>query len=234
MGTNRITFLKTSDSVSDVYAPTPAATNIPEWYKKQESYIDGIKTLPDVGQGRTKATVKKCMPVFDAITQGYLIYSFGDVEVTQRLDTDGPYFRWTTDFDAILFHPASQASSYLPKDSPPIPKWNNPWAIKTPKGYSSFITSPVYRNNIFETMEGVVDTDTYNLPILFLFKLKDPNFTGVIPAGTPIAQIFPFKREKWNMEIAKNKDLLSSQQTLMDSKFYDRYKSMFRQEKKYT
>ena len=47
----------------------------------------------------------------------------------------------------------------------PYPKWINPWAIKTPAGYSVYFKPPAHNpNQWFEILEGVVDTDTYSAP----------------------------------------------------------------------
>jgi hypothetical protein len=85
-------------------------------------------------------------------------------------------------------------------------------------------------------MEGVVDTDTYNAPVNFPFVLKNVNFEGLIPAGTPIAQVIPFKREEWKMQIGTEKDLEKQSDSIkgLRSKMFDSYKSQYRHIKKYT
>ncbi len=55
----------------DIDQPKPASQFIPKWYKNLESYIGGNKK-PD-GDGKAQVTIKKCIPVFDAITAGYII-----------------------------------------------------------------------------------------------------------------------------------------------------------------
>jgi hypothetical protein len=52
----------------------------------------------------------------------------------------------------------------------------------------------------FISVNGVVDTDKYNLNVQFPFFIKD-NFTGIIEKGTPIVQIIPIKRESWAREV---------------------------------
>ena len=48
-------------------------------------------------------------------------------------------------------------------------------------------------------MVGVIDTDTLNTGSNAPFVLRK-NFAGLIPKGTPMFQIFPFKRESWVAE----------------------------------
>ena len=73
--------------------------------------------------------------------------------------------------------------------------------MELPPGYSALYTQPLNRFELpFLTMGGIVDNDKVHLPgTMPFFVLK--SFTGVLPAGTPYAQIFPFCREHWSAEI---------------------------------
>lgn len=222
--------------VPEEYSPKPASNFVPEWYKKLESYIGGDKK-PN-GEGKTNITVKRCMPVFDAITNGYIILSSADVFVSQRETEDGtiqPYFEWSN-YGLIQFHPAVQAPEHPNRNNHmAYPKWINPWAIKTPKGYSVLFTQPMHRESPFTILPGIVDTDTYTAPVNFPFVLNDVNFEGLIPAGTPIAQVIPFKRDKWKMSLGTQAEFIEQQQVAnrLQTKFFDAYKSIFRQPKEY-
>jgi hypothetical protein len=229
MENKRIIFTKTK-SIPDEYKPIPASAILPEWYKKMQSYTDNTKTPGEVNS--TKATIKKCLPVFDAITAGYLILSPADVYVTSK--EDGPWFQWTA-FDLIEFHPIRQAPSHPLHNGHIYPKWNNPWSIKTPKGYSTMFTSPLHRDLPFTILTGIVDTDKYTAPVNFPFVLKDPKFEGLIPAGTPIAQVIPIKRDDWRMELGNEDDLDSAKNVITNlrTKFYDAYKNKFWDKKTY-
>ena len=109
------------------------------------------------------------------------------------------------------------------------------WSIKTPKGYSCLFVQPFHRESIFTIMPGVVDTDLYTGPVNFPFVLNDPNFEGLIPRGTPIAQVIPFKRDDWYMEFGKEKEINEQSDTVKNLRtlFFDSYKTMFRQKKQY-
>jgi hypothetical protein len=237
LGDKRVVFTNTNQFVSDHYKPIPASKNIPEWYKLQESFLDGNnKKAPFPEDGHTTlATIKKCMPIFDALSCGYLLVTSCDISVSQ---VDGePYYTWvTSDYDAIQFHPIKQASNYPVKNATSaLPKWVNPWGIKTPKGYSVLITAPFHRNNVFEAMPAVIDTDRYDVPANIVFQLSDIKFEGLVPAGTPIAQVIPFKRDSWSMDLGGEKDLQEKDNNikLLNSLFYDKYKIFFRQKKEY-
>jgi hypothetical protein len=224
-----IKFTNTSD-FNNLEKPVPASTILPEWYKKTESYMSGKKT--PTGNGNTDATIKKCMPVFDAITSGYIIVLPADVYVSIK---DGQqYFEWSN-FGLVSFHPIEQAPEHPNRKPHAYPKWNNPWAIKTPNGYSTLFVQPFHRESIFTILPGIVDTDSYTAPINFPFVINDPLFEGYISKGTPIAQVIPFKRDSWKMEFGKEKEL-NEQKNIkiqLETKFFDRYKSMFWNKKEY-
>jgi hypothetical protein len=225
--------------VDSAFFPKPATFFVPDWYKNLESYIGGEKK-PN-GNGATLGTMKKCMPVFDAIAQGYIIVTHTDIYVSKKEVgySDGavefyPHYEWSSS-SALAFHPIEQAPEHPNGNGFAYPKWMNTWAIKTPKGYSTMFQPPAHRDNVFTILPGVVDTDTYTAPVNFPMVLTDPSFTGLIPAGTPIAQVIPFKREVWNMSIGDSKDLEEQAKVTrkLRTKFFDSYKSQFRQKKEY-
>lgn len=217
----------------ELESPKPASSLIPDWYKNMDSYIS--KEKKPLGDGTTSATIKRCMPVFDAITAGYIIESPADIWVSIKNGTQ--WFEWSN-FNLISFHPIEQAPTYPNgnnKNSMAYPKWNNPWSIKTPKGYSTLFVQPFHRESVFTIMPGVVDTDQYTPPVNFPFTVDDPAFEGLIPKGTPIAQVIPFKRESWTMEQGFKKDLKTVFELTnkLNSKFFDKYKTMFWTRKEY-
>ena len=65
--------------------------------------------------------------------------------------------------------------------------------------------------------------------------MNDTTFEGLIPKGTPIAQVIPFKRDSWEMEIGSTEDQKSSHQIRLqlESKFFDIYKTMWWNKKEY-
>jgi hypothetical protein len=250
--------------VPEEFKPKPANASVPDWYRDLESYMSGAKK-PD-GSGGTSATIKRCMPVFDAIVGGYIIYTYADVYVSQQkivyadkehfdktnedkpltdeevlakgYPLTQPFYEWPS-FGPIQFHPVTQAPTHPGRgslsDSMNYPKWINPWSIKTPKGYSVLFTQPMHRESPFTILDGIVDTDSYNAPVNFPFVLNNWGFEGLIPAGTPMAQVIPFKRESWQMGIGNAEDYQAQQKTTIHlrTSFFDSYKNKFRQPKEY-
>jgi len=217
--------------VDSLEKPKPASQFIPEWYKNMESYINNVKkpTEPNT----TTATIKRCMPVFDAITAGYIITLPADVYVS--IKDNEQIFNWA-DFNLVQWHPIAQAPEHPAKKPYSVyPKWMNPWGIKTPKGYSTLFVQPFHRESVFTILPGIVDTDTYTAPVNFPMVINDPLFEGLIPKGTPIAQVIPFKRESWTMKFGTEKEYKESLDSSrkLSSKFFDKYKTLFWSRKEY-
>lgn len=233
----KIVFTDTA-GIPKEYHPRPALSFIPEWYKELESYI-GKEKKPS-GGGQTTGTIKRCMPVFDAIAGGYIIPTYADVWVTPRKDDDGrlvdTWYEWSS-LDPIQWHPIEQAPNHPGRNGHMVsyPKWMNPWSIKTPPGYSSLFIQPMHRESDFTVLPGIVDTDKYPAPVNFPFTLNNMEFEGLIPAGTPMVQVIPFKRDQFEMEFG-GKEEFDEQNIvtrLLRSKFFDSYKTQFRQKKEY-
>jgi len=226
-----IHFTCDEDRLDYVAKPVPASTKLPQWYKDMPSYVNGKK---EYSEG-TNGTIKKCMPVFDAMTAGYLVLLPCDVYVSRNAD-GAPNFNWSIEYKVVTEHPKEQVDTFKVsnKNGPEFLKWSNPWKVTVPKGWSVLFTQPMHRDDLpFTILPGVVDADTFTLSVQFPFVLEK-NFEGVIPEGTPIAQIIPFKREEWvssysSVPIAVTQKNLQKHSVL----FENRYKKTFWNRKVY-
>jgi len=229
----KIIFTNYGFSVSNNFYPKPASIYLPEWYKKTQTYLGNSKNIGFNGQ--TTGTIKKCIPVFDALTSGYIIPTHCDLIIKKEPNTGEILYIPSID-GSIEFHDIQQAPYHPYMNHHRYPKWINPWAIKTPPGYSSLFIPPVHGGNGYFTIaEGFVDTDQYMSPVNFPFVLDDVNFEGLIPAGTPMVQVIPVKREEWKSFSGSEKELLEIKEVdiLLRSKFFDRYKKLFWNKKSY-
>jgi hypothetical protein len=225
--------------VPEKFSPKPADKNIPSWYKNLNSYINNLKK-PN-GHGPTPATAKRCMPIFDSMTSGYIIFTHADLHISQVKDEESgltnPYYQWSG-YDAISFHTKSQLPEYPDAEGHEFayPKWINAWGIKTPKGYSCLFMPPMHRDTPIKIIPGIVDTDKYTAMVNFPFLLKDSTMEGMIPAGTPIAQVVPFKRDNWKMQFGgiKEKKDVERQSSELFTLFFDKYKTLWWQRKDYS
>lgn len=173
----------------------PATQSIPEWYKK----------TPTVNE--KMLTAKKCVPLMDMFSTGYIIKTPCNVYVT----TDANGNKIITDdlvVDGfVVNHLDSQVSEFeLDSGLNTHPfKFLNFFHIQTPKSYSCFFFHPANQTELpFYTLGAIVDTDKHKQIINFPFFIKQ-DFNGLIPKGTPFVQFFPFKRDNWVSKV-KDKD----------------------------
>jgi len=183
--------------------PQPSRKYIPNWYKKAEKFVGG-KPIINPYDDKGTTTVKACFPFLDAFTTGYTIELCQDIQVSI---IDGqPHINWLTEPVTVAQRSIDQLQGMaIGKEYHKINfSWKEIFYIKLPKNYSLLVTHPLNHFDLpFTTMSGVVDADEImtkgNVP--FLLK-KD--FEGIIPKGTPIMQLIPFKRDNWYSEIDDN------------------------------
>jgi hypothetical protein len=183
--------------------PYPASTNIPSWWRDElpytvsESNPTGKKII--VENSTSNATFKKCTPMLDAITSGYIIPLWTDVQV--RIVDGEPVITWRTQRQVFLKHGEASERVVPPTGySNHVFKYLNTWMPKTPNGYSVLVTSPFgHRNLPLQAIPAIIDSDRSTLDIVPPMWLKD-GFEGIIEKGTPMIQITPFKRENWESE----------------------------------
>jgi hypothetical protein len=186
--------------------PAPAIKKVPDWYKNISRYI-GKKREVVINKNNDTVvnfTVKACMPFLDVFSSGYIISLRNDVIVSG--DKNEKLVLWSHGGEEYVSkHDPRQIPEEMipPSCSPDVFKFKNIWSVSLPKGYSALVTHPLNRHDLpFITLSGVVDLDSYHHPVNLPFLLLN-DFVGTIPAGTPIAQILPFKRENWSSKIEK-------------------------------
>ena len=234
-----------SSPISDlIEKPTPSLVKIPQSYKDMATHYDK-NVFKNV-------TVKRCIPFLDALTIGYTINSPIEYlfEVSQKIieNKKTTYFQLKygenvpehlQKFVGMGSHNLKQVSKELRSNyrtTDMIGKLINPWAIKTPPGYSCIFTDPFNRNLPFKIIDGVVDTDQYNLPIHFPFywtqdiSIKET----LLPPGTPMALVIPFKRDDWKMKVEKNNhDEVAGNSLKLSKYIIDKYKRLFWKKKSF-
>ena len=182
--------------------PTLAAGNLPDWLKRMPASAESA-----VLAGADVRTVKQCPPFVDAMQAGILFPLAADVTVR------GGEFSWDWDLPR---HPQSRLTRspigiHVPEQAtgaPAVPegqfvlKFTNFWTVELPVGWSMLFTHPVNRVDLpFQTLTGLVDCDRFSDGFVHFPALwTDPDFEGVLKAGTPVAQGFPVPREALELE----------------------------------
>lgn len=220
-------------------SPQPALLSIPKEYKEMRTFYD---------ESASSKTVKKCIPFLDALTCGYVIpfpidYSYRyDEEETKAVFEINQNIRYP---ETDIFKIHSHANEQVPKNVrynrrtvEAIFKFHNPWIIKTPPGYSCIFTQPFNRNYPFKIIDGIVDTDTYDLNINFPFYWSNVhNEKVILEKGSPMALVIPFKRDSWKMECIQESKKETEKTGLKYLKTFgkikDNYKKLFWKKKKF-
>jgi hypothetical protein len=182
--------------------PYPAVKSLPKWFLDADPYEHHpTGDAPNDGKVHVRnsvsnATFKKCPPLLDGMSSGYIIPLWADVEISNN--GNGPFINWKTTHHIFEIHGSNTQKIQAPIGySPQVFKYNNCWIPQTPKGYSCIVTSPFGYNDLpFKAVPAVIDTDRSTLELIFPVWVKD-NFSGIVEKGTPIAQIIPFKRDDW-------------------------------------
>ena len=98
------------------FAPKPqlATRFIPTWYKTQPGNKGDEQMIPAIGVAAS--TVKRCMPIFDSFTAGYMIVAPCDIHLDA---TDPEKLSWTIPAqlnslkaDLFAFHSPEQYENY--------------------------------------------------------------------------------------------------------------------------
>ncbi len=220
-----IKFISMDQDVIDNYPVLPTKKVLPKWFKElpTEKFAYPL--------GSTLPTIKKCMPATDMLTSGYIIQNVIDVDVIKE-KTQGNFVENRIKVKDTKYAPEAHRFEMCPVKNPDSGtdkqhwiKLKNPWLVRTPPGYSCLFIQPVYEfNPNLRLLSGIVDTDTFDLPVEFPGWIVNDH---IIKAGQPLMQVIPFKREDWNMSMEFT--------DTHDPKMTDdlRYKDLFHVKKKF-
>jgi hypothetical protein len=229
-----INFLPFSKDIEElVPPPVPSKITIPRWYKEKPNFSLNNVTFDDAGKIEN-LELKQCMPFLDSLMTGYTQLTWVDIYV--KKENDKLILRTASGPDIVHVRE---------KNNLPIDKneyydtefiWQIPYSPKTPKGYSTIFTHPFNRFDLpFTTLTGIVDTDDfYHVPNgNYPFYIKN-GFEGIIPAGTPMYQMIPLKRENWESNFEQFNEIEKSKRHyVFISRFVNTYKQDFWKKKKY-
>ncbi len=210
MDTQKIKFVLNRPWLNDSSPskPGPALKTIPEWYKNADRFAQNPMTgkpweMPN-GGGKIP-TWKACPAVYDIMGSGYMYKTPCDIEF------------YEDQYGQIQVKVLDEKNKDFIQERMPMPQFKNPhgyhekhfawwadWAVELPEGYSALYSQPFNRFELpFLTTNGIIDNDKVHLPGTMPFFIAK-GFTGIIPAGTPYAQILPFKRENWESEVVSS------------------------------
>lgn len=230
---SKITFIPSSLEVEySVNPPELAKNNVPNWYKEIKSFYRQ-KPVWNENNEIVNKNIKMCHPFFDAMTYGYIQKTWCDIYI--EIQKENVFIRYSDGPE--IFQIRNHLNIPNNNDYYPVElAWKQPWIPKTESGHSVLICSPI--NNYespFETTAGIIDSDKFyrqpfgNIP--FYIKNK---YSGLIPKGTPMYQIIPFKRQQYNRKIEKfDEKIFLKGKKIQDKVFWGSYKKNFWQKKEF-
>lgn len=182
--------------------PELARHTLPGWLRSMPA------TAASDLHGQDIRTVKQCPPFIDAMSAGFMIRLPCDVHV----DNGVLSWDWQAPWPDTPGHPRSPLSFHAPAQVSGTPldqgrmivKFNSFWTIELEEGWSLLAMHPANREDLpFRLLTGLVDADRFtDVGIFFPALWTDPAFAGTLPAGTPVAQCIPVRREALDLEFS--------------------------------
>lgn len=191
----KVEFLCDPQDEGVIPEPYRAGGHLPAWFKALPPRLGKKEKLQN-------ATVKRCMPVLDAMNEGWIIPLCADVEIVTNADASGVTYKWNFYKSVIENHGLDQIAGHPELPKPPM-KFMNYWLIKVPPGYDLLFVPPLNRpDSRFTCFSGLVRGEYFEY-INFPFFFNEPNFTGIIEAGTPLVQVIPLSRARQNRGLVR-------------------------------
>ena len=173
--------------------PTTAKKHLPQWYKDSEATINV--------NGEEDAGLKRCIPFLDSMLSGYMLVTPMDIFITHNEDGT-PNINWNAppEYENFISERPKILGEKMPRPAGHFPNhlaFRGVWGFKLPRGWSVIVTQPFNRHDLPWTLtSGLMDADQFSTSGNLPFFLRQ-DFIGMVPAGTPIAQLIPVKRASW-------------------------------------
>ena len=177
--------------------PVPSAKAMPDYFKAMGPQLEA--------HDPQSSTVKRCLPFLDALSAGYILPMWADLNIRAHGDDLQAEFPKNMPMDSsISGHPKNHIGVHPFSDSALSAnalKLHSPWVITTPKGWSCFFVPLLnHMERRFQPIAASVDTDTYYNEINFPMLWTGGEGDFVIKRGTPFIQVIPYRREKLSLE----------------------------------
>ena len=178
--------------------PVPAVKAFPEFFKNLSPFLDDADPQ--------SSTAKRCLPFVDAMSFGFIIPLWADLQVrAEGGDITAEFPQHMPMSSSISGHPERQLAGHPFSDSPLSSsafKLHNPWTINTPDGWSCLFVPPInHFERRFQAISGSVDTDNYYNEINFPMIWTGGEGNFLIKRGTPFIQVIPYYRGAHSMSI---------------------------------
>lgn len=220
-----------------VEPPVPAKEVVPDWYKNTPRYLNHSGPIFNNGSVSNNS-IKACVPFFDALSVGYIQKTWCDIHIKFDYENDSLNFDYNYPRNPSIISHRDAANVPIPSEFHNVEFiWQIPWMPKTPKGWSCLFVSPFNRPELpFFSLSAIIDSDFFycSQKGSYPFWIKKEFNNRIVPAGTPMYQIIPFKRKNWMadvLEVSQEERQINLSQ--LKSQFIGSYKKLFHQKKIY-
>lgn len=235
----KILFKTEIEGLETIAPVKPSSFYFPKWFKDMPEHLDKDPGEPydpihrnlfgkvgDIGKKFYVSTMKRCPAIIDFVSEGFIIPMWADTLI-QRDDINLEHDN--KNFPARISHHQSEQLTGMPLgegDFKDALKFESPWFIYTPPGYSTLFIAPFYQyEKRFTILPGLVETDGWH-QINFPTIIHEKEF--IISQGTPLVQVIPFKRSKLSlvMDLINDKDkrLIQAGNNIISSRFINGYR----------
>ena len=181
----RFASFNTHPYVSDITNIKLAKDVIPDFVKAQKGRPSSEKFL-------------NCPGMADFVRAGYIIPAWTDFEI--KSNRSGTHVKTLANFESgqISWLNYKLVDGLVPINGVPgaVNKVPCPWGLFTKKGWSAYVMPAYYHSPFLKDLfmyPGIIDFDTFHTINFVFTALHECEIT--IPAGTPLLQLIPFKRE---------------------------------------
>ncbi len=189
------------------FSPAPEITFRPHSGAPQVSKITRIQLASEVTPSwladqknyeNSREKFQNCPGMHDLMRAGYIINAWDDIRI--KANRVGTIAKLT-----MSFTPQLQAMSPkvvtgiapIEKDMPlQVYKLNSPWSITTRAGWSAMVLPATFHSPFFKDLYvygGINDYEDFHIMNFIFSPLRECEV--FIPAGTPLLQVIPYKRE---------------------------------------
>jgi hypothetical protein len=221
-----VTFLIDESLYGAVPEPYPASSDFPNWYKN----ISMFDKDQDGKEYKNNYTIRGCRPFMQSLSLGWMIPLTSDLHIVHDEDGIRMHFSDVGDISVIETQPKSSfgGSENMPIKGSIAVKFQSPWYISVPEGYSVFNLPILNRpgnkiDKYFYPFSGIWDADKFVTTVDQVSLMDVPKETNdVIKAGTPVCQIAVVNKNaflyngKTDVLTEKQNRLIKKQLTLQD------------------
>jgi hypothetical protein len=216
-----IKFFSLNQSITDTYPIYSAKDYKRKWVKNCAAAFQKYKNVVD--NRNNVITAAKCPGMREIMEKGYIVTTWCDITIETAIDKPYEYKVYFPDsLDTYLKeveYDKPIVSGFSMKDSPlKIPTGKNkkiilkfwsPWFIQTPNNYELLVMPVQYDDDpAFTACGGIIESGNhveFNIHVFW----HETNGRVLIPAGTPLCQLIPIKKDPIKIDFLKITDKIN-------------------------